>query len=383
MAVSPAPYFTEDFSVGLNELLYLICEELQITETRYGLAEDRYRAIAKYLEANGSPFNSFKPEIYPQGSMRLNTTVKPIDGPHDLDFVLQLSVHYKVYEDPMKLIDGLFTYMCSNDIYKPMTTKLNRCVRVEYKDDFYLDILPACCNPDLPGTCLMVPDREVKGWKDSNPKGYADWFDSRCAVMPVDYYLRVMAKAEPIPEQQAVHEKNPLQLVVQLLKRWRDLRYAKHPELGPISIVLTTLAGDYYAGQRSVSETLDSILRRIVTEIGKADSQRQRLVLLNPSNPNEDLSERWDDYPERYTAFKEGIREFQQQWSAILAKKGNVLPELEKLFGEPLKKAVTKQAKRLQEDRSKRNLGIAGGLIVPASSSVRSITPNTFYGEEE
>jgi hypothetical protein len=104
---------------------------------------------------------------------------------------------------------------------------------------------------------------------------------------------------------------------------------------------------------------------------------------LNPSNLKEDLSERWDDYPERYTAFKEGIREFQQQWSAILAKKGNVLPELEKLFGEPLKKAVTKQAKRLQEDRSKRNLGIAGGLIVPASSSVRSITPNTFYGEEE
>lgn len=371
MAVSPAPYFTEDFSVGLNELLYLICEELQITEARYGLAENRYKAISKYLEANGSPFNKFKPEIYPQGSMRLNTTVKPIDGPHDLDFVLQLSVHYKVYEDSMKLIDGLFSYMCSNDIYKPMTTRLNRCVRVEYKDDFYLDILPACCNPDLPGTCLMVPDREVKGWKDSNPKGYADWFDSRCAVMPVDYYLRVMAKAEPIPEQQAVHEKNPLQLVVQLLKRWRDLRYAKHRELGPISIVLTTLAGDYYAGQRSVSETLDSILRRMVTEIAKADSQRQRLVVLNPSNPKEDLSERWDDYPERYSAFKEGIREFQQQWSAILAKKGNVLPELEKLFGEPLKEAVTKQAKRLQEDRSKRNLGIAGGLIVPASSSVR------------
>lgn len=382
MAVSPAPYFTEDFSVGLNELLYLICEDLQISETRYGLAENRYKAIAKYLEVNGSPFNTYKPEIYPQGSMRLNTTVKPIDGPHDLDFVLQLSVHYKVYEGPMKLIDGLFRYMCSNDIYRPMTTKLNRCVRVEYKDDFYMDILPACCNPDLPGTCLMVPDREVRGWKDSNPKGYADWFDIRCAVVPLDYYVRVIAKAQPIPEQQATHEKTPLQLVVQLLKRWRDMHYAKHPELGPISIVLTTLAGDYYAGQRSVSETLDSILRRMVVEIANADAQRKRLVVLNPSNPKEDLSERWDDYPDRYIAFKEGIREFQQKWSAILAKQGNVLPELEGLFGEPLKKAVTKQAKRLQEDRSKRNLGIAGGLIVPASSSVRSITPNTFYGEE-
>jgi Second Messenger Oligonucleotide or Dinucleotide Synthetase domain len=384
MAVSPAPYFTEDFTVGLNELLNLICEDLQISETRYGLAEDRYKAIARYLEANGSPFNTYKPEIFPQGSMRLNTTVKPLDGPHDLDFVLQLSVHYKVYNDSMKLIDTLYNYMCSSEVYRPMTTKLNRCARVEYKDDFYLDILPACCNPDLPGTCLMVPDREMKGWKDSNPKGYADWFDSRCAVMPAEYYAPVMARAEPIPEQQSVRDKTPLQLAVQLLKRWRDVRYAKRPELGPISIVLTTLAGDYYAGQRSVSETLDSVLRRMVLEIDKADSQGTRLLVLNPSNPKEDLSERWDDYPERYIAFKEGIREFQRQWAAILAKKGNVHSELEALFGEPLKKAVTKQTRRFQNDRQNNGLGITGaGLIVPASSGVRSIPQNTFYGEEE
>src|SRR5205823_3061488 len=96
------------------------------------------------LEASGSPFNAYRPTIFPQGSMRLNTTVQPIEGPHDLDFVLQLSVHYKVYEDPIKLINGLYTYMRSNEVYAPMTTQMNRCVRVEYKNDFYLDILPAC-----------------------------------------------------------------------------------------------------------------------------------------------------------------------------------------------------------------------------------------------
>jgi hypothetical protein len=384
MAVSPAPYFTEDFAVGLNELLFLVCEELQISETRYSLAEERYKAIARYLEADGSPFNRYRPEIYPQGSMRLNTTVKPIDGPHDLDFVLQLSVHYRLYHDPMNLIDGLYNYMCKSDIYRFMTTKMNRCVRVEYKDDFYLDILPACCNPDLPGTCLKVPDREVKDWKDSNPRGFADWFDSRSAICVDEFYEKVMERAHPIPEQQAVREKTPLQLVVQLLKRWRDLRYARYPELGPISVILTTLSGQYYTGQYSVNEALDQILRNIIAAIDKADLQRSRLVVLNPSNPQEDLSERWDDYPERYLAFKEGIREFQKQWSAILAKKGNVTPELEQFFGEPLKKAVTRQAKRLQEDRLKKNLGIGtAGLIVPASSTVKPIPQNTFYGEEE
>jgi hypothetical protein len=105
--------------------------------------------------------------------------------------------------------------------------------------------------------------------------------------------------------------------------------------------------------------------------------------VLNPLNPNEDLSERWDDYPERYAAFKEGIREFQKQWAAILAKKGNVTAELEVLFGEPLKKAVTKQAKRLHDDRTNKTLAVATtGVIAPAVSSGRTIVRNTFYGEE-
>jgi hypothetical protein len=68
-------------------------------------------------------------------------------------------------------------------------------------------------------------------------------------------------KAAAVPEQQAVGEKRPLELVVQLIKRWRDLYYAGgNPDLAPISIVLTTLAGHAYNGEQSVSKALTSVL---------------------------------------------------------------------------------------------------------------------------
>jgi hypothetical protein len=56
------------------------------------------------LASAESPFRSFQPEIYQQASMALGPTVKPVEGPHDLDFVLQLSSDHHAI-DRMSLIE--------------------------------------------------------------------------------------------------------------------------------------------------------------------------------------------------------------------------------------------------------------------------------------
>lgn len=381
MAVASAPYPTQDFTTGLDDLLRIICEELQISESRYREAEERYKSVNKYLEAERSPFYAFKPDIYPQGSMKLGTTVKPIDGPHDLDFVLELAASHE-HVDPMKLLDSLYFYLHDSNIYGPMVSRKNRCVRIEYANEFYIDILIACQNLRAPSSCIKVPDRKVAGWKDSNPRGYAAWFESRSALY-LSPSLRVMAKAEPIPDQQSVIEKTALQLAVQLLKRWRDIRYANACDLAPISIVLTTLAGEMYTGGRSVSAVLKTILDGIVLKIAEADNRLDRIRVHNPSNQAEDLSERWDSNPKSYMAFCDGIHELRRQWTTILSKQGDVRRELEVLFGETVKKAVTKQAERVQSDRTKERLGVSSaGLIGLVDGVTRKTPPNTFYGQE-
>jgi hypothetical protein len=380
MVVARAVSFPENFSAALDELLLGVCEELQLTTPRHDLAVERYGVLNRLLESTESPFRYFQPEIYPQGSMALGTTVKPVQGPHDLDFVLQLSRDHHGVE-PMALIRSLYDFLRQQPTYHAMTSMKNRCVRVEYADEFYMDILPACDNYTATGTCIKVPDRKAKDWADSNPLGYIEWFKQRSRMLQID---RVLDRAAPVPEQQAVEDKETLQLVVQLLKRWRDRHYVKNQELAPISIVLTTLAAHVYRGERSVSQALTSVLGGIVVLIDDSRRLGQKyLRVLNPSNPAEDLSERWASDPDSYTAFERGIRDFHAQWSQLIERGGNVYADLEILFGEPVTTVLKKRAKGVQGLREAGRLGVMrSGAIASTGAAAVSARPNTFYGEK-
>jgi len=372
----PVPhFFTESHRLQLDDLLYEICQELQLSPFRHNQAEERYKAVASALESEGSPFHNFHPRIYPQGSMRLGTTVKPIEGPHDLDFVCELNIWHNGVA-PLALLDGLFDFLRQYGPYRDMVSRKNRCVRITYADEFYMDVLPACRDLKAGGSCIQVPDRALRDWTPSNPIGYARWFDDRSRLD--EKWLA--AKAEPVPPQQAVDEKTALQLAVQLIKRWRDL-YFNDPNLAPISVVLTTLGGCFYKGEGSVSAALSSILDAVVEAVAFAHLQGKRLLVLNPSNPAEDLSERWEN-SEAYRAFKLGIHQLRDDWKAILHSTSGIHQALEGLFGEPVRRALIKQAHRLQEARKRSDLGIRStGIISSLASGTMPIPSNTFHGD--
>lgn len=378
MAVAPFPSAGRDFIAGLDELLLELCEELQLSSSRHDQAVGRYRAMGEVLDAEGSPFRELGPKIYPQGSMALGTTVKPIKGPHDLDFVLQLALfHHQV--DPMRLIHGLYRFLRRHAVYGPMTSLLNRCVRVEYANEFYMDILPACCNAAAGGTCIKVPDRALKSWTDSDPLGYIRWFEDRSKIL---FVSRMFDRAAPVPAQEDVTRKTTLKLVVQLIKRWRD-RYYSDADVAPISIVLTTLAGHAYAGQRSVSETLGAVLSGIIVFIDRAHQSGNRLRVWHPTHPAEDLSESWNHNLEAYSAFEAGIRDFHRRWSQLIARGGNINFELQELFGEPVKTVLTKRAKQYREGLERGRLGVTtSGLVTSIAAANVPIAPHTFYGED-
>jgi len=63
-------------AAGLDSLLFEICESLQLTLTQHQKAVQRYGAIARTLDSPDTPFAKIESNLYPQGSMKLGTTVK-------------------------------------------------------------------------------------------------------------------------------------------------------------------------------------------------------------------------------------------------------------------------------------------------------------------
>ena len=366
----------------LDDILFRVCEILQLSPTQYALAEKHYKAICNWLDAEDSPLNPFRPDLYPQGSVALGTTVKPkVGDEYDVDLVCQLNVNHRSIPRPILLLDLIEKRMRQSGAYEWKLERKRRCLRVNYEHDFHLDILPACPDPESGETCLVVPDREDSKWRASNPKGFIKWFRGRGALLPATFSQKAMDSATPLPRPQAAEDKNPLQLSVQLIKRWRDRHFGNTPDLAPVSIVLTTLMGDHYRGEQSVSSNLvasaDSILRSLPPE--------GRLVVPNPSHPQEDLSERWADTA-RYDAFVSGLKTFRRKIAELIQAEdlGRQSALLQDLFGETVTKAAfAEQGRSIQEARELRKIGVqrSGGIVSLATAAATPVPRNTFYGD--
>lgn len=368
----------------LDDLLQRVGAKLQISRTQWELAEDRYHAVGTWLSKDEDLFDGAEINIYPQGSLSISTTVKPLSKQeYDLDFVCEINQPYQG-KDPIELLNSIEKRIRDNDIYKDKVERKNRCIRLNYANEFHMDILPAYPANLAPDTSVKVPDRKAMEWKDSNPKGYTSWFNDRSDQIKKSFEA-AQADIEPLPDDESVERKAPLKRAVQLIKRYRDIYFEKDSDAAPISIVLTTLAGQVYEGKVSVNETISQVLKQILTRISKSDT---RLVVLNPTNDKEDLSEKWDGHPELYRSFVKFINDFKVNWEQLNELQGldEISEKLKQMFGEnATDQALKEQAKYIEKSRNKKGLAVIGsGLLVAASTeNAVAMGRNTFYGEKE
>ena len=118
-----------------------------------------------------------------------------------------------------------------------------RCWTIKYADEskFHLDILPSVPDDyawlialgvpeEWAKSAICITDRETwktdLNWPRSNPKGYAAWFKERMQERLYEQKL-ALARAEraEVEEIEDFEVRTPLQRMIQLLKRHRDVRY--------------------------------------------------------------------------------------------------------------------------------------------------------------
>jgi hypothetical protein len=409
-----ASFFSSDTGF-LDDLLDRAASKLQLSPSEYELAENRYEGVGDWLASEQSGIAHLAPSIYPQGSVRIGTTVQPIGRDEfDVDLVCEFDCDWTEIENPLDLLYAVEHCLRRNGNYADLVVRKNRCVRLNYAGEFHLDILPACPVEDASDDRIRVPDQETSGWTDSNPKGYAKWFERQVGM----WEALEFREQESLPDREDADEKAPLKRAVQLLKRARDVAYKTRDDLTgepPISIVLTTIAGHLYTGQNSVFEALSDILDKTTDaveqarqpgnggrlsvlnpakkseeflEFREAASTDGRLVVLNPTNENEDFSERWDDDRESYEDFVGWVKSLDRMWSNL--RSVDDIPEakerLSKLFGEDLtNEVIEEQAESIRsaQDSGDLSVGASGAVSAQESSGGSSgsrVRKNTFYG---
>lgn len=320
-----------------NDLLEILSENLSITKTQHEAAVQSYVAVGKYLSNENSALAEFQPYIKPQGSFIIGTTIQSIDEDGDID--LDVVCEFKKKPDnwaQFHLKNAVGDRLKESDRYSDMLDEEGRrCWTLKYRENaesanqrYHMDILPALISSgysiilekamsadtyeEFDKLRLSITDKEESGyntetrpenWKQSNPYGYAIWFMNIAktinGIKKRTYSLNEAVK--PAPEYQET--RLPLQRVVQLLKRHRDIYFKNEPDpevkkQKPISCIITTLAARAYRGEEELIDALWGVVNRMENEIEfKLEPSLGKEVewISNPTNISENFADRWND----------------------------------------------------------------------------------------
>lgn len=368
----------------LNLALEHICFRLQIPDDQFNAARTRYEGVGEWLTREGSPVRTHRPRVFHQGSMLLDTTVRPLlRTEYDLDVVCLLNPPSTL--SPRQVFDLIWNRMRASPDYRDIIKPKPRCIRVNFPGKFHLDIVPAVPDSTASPTGLFIPDlpAEVGKWKASDPEGFAKWFEVQCLKTKERVIRCSMAEAsvDPIPDRQPYHAKRPLKRAVQLVKRWRDVRFHGTEELSTPSIVITRLAADFYDGDGRVTDAVMVVLDRMHEAFAKGQP-----VVRNPVNPKEVISEKWQNVPESFEAFKLAVADFRTKWRALPGLTGahNVARALHDLFGDPAAEAVKESFAEIESAKAAKTLHVTTGtrtLVPAAAPAAVKVQNHTFYGE--
>lgn len=363
-----------------REILMDICEKLQLQPSLYELANERYHTIADTIQSDDT-FNHIELRMYPQGSFRLKTTVKPLRGnEYDLDFVVELPNDSTM--TPKQLYDHIYRILTTDGTHNDMLEKKSRCVRVCYANDFHIDIMPGQA-VDRETNEIIVPDRELKNWyHHSNPIGFAEWFENQ-AKTRIRHILenRLQCSTEPIDEQKVAAHLEPLRRAVQLIKRYRDI-YCDRNDKEPVrSIILCVLMGHIsseYADEISIMTDFCSYVNGLIAaEKGKPFEVKNPIV-------DEVLTEKWKEDLQNYNDFVGMMNALKEDLEKLINELTNAssIIQLQKMFGENVtNEAVKKNANKLNEARAAGTITVGSTGMLNPDKAVAAVRNNTFYGE--
>ncbi len=393
MRIEPHDQFRK---ARLTGALEAICQQLELTETQYREARSRYEGVGSWLADSSDPTLSGL-VIYVQGSTAIGTTVKPIGrNEHDVDLIARLT-HAAIGLPPAVVKRMVGDRLKEHGTYRRLLEEMCRCWRLDYANEFHLDITPSIPNVGCANGGELVPDRELRSWKASNPKGYKALFERRALLRPrfrlekrdVTFADRAAnASVEPYPESGGF--KGLLRRAVQIAKRHRDVHFERRRgECAPISVVVTTLLARSYewcvsnAVYDDEYDLLVDVVRHMPDTIGHEGG---RWCIWNETTAGENFAERWNDHPDRAASFFSWHRALTADLADLRLIDGLDLigERIEKALGStPADVAIGHIRDTTARERAAGTLRYGAAGLVAATAASRASAPvrsNTFFG---
>jgi hypothetical protein len=405
---------------AIENILERVLHACDLPDRYRKVAEEHYHEKAEHLKKT-RPFGAVEVTIKPQGSMSMGTTVPPLNRSgqsFDIDMLIRVE-QFSSQMNPKEMHRSLGRALMQG-FDEAESIKLGWQIDYSDTEKMHVDVIPVTLHRQThEETILAACDWERNSWKETNPEGYTRLFLADADRLPIFRQIRKVAlnsrnleesfanttTIEPLPDFSRF--KRPLQRVVQLAKRHRDVWFStgdRKFEQRPASIVISTILWQHYKSRVAdqhfggISEILTSMAGSLVDgSILQADSAstgRMNYTLANPTlwderTKSENLVAKWNTPNGAIlaTAYNNWARAFYSFVEDLLRLEGipNLSTHLKQGLGEGIVSPAVQEIARLSNKTQRPSVNIQatprlGAVLGAAVSVARAVPPHTFYG---
>lgn len=409
---------TSPLSEPVDLLLADVAIRVQLTNTDYNKAVERYHSVADWLDRPESLLQGRVNRLYAQGSIAIGATIasKMRTDEFDIDVIADLAL--PIGTAPQHVLDLLYGSIRGErgSRYYSMAERRTRCVTIHYADDMHLDVTPAILLPvPEPRTSHIFhskpeehdePDRTLM----ANPYGFAEWYK---ASTPLDHDFVALfekragdwerlvkaAETETVPAQQPPYRKSKATIALQLIKRWRNVRYDRRAGRRPPSIVLARLIADAANHTDTLSEELHLQAAQLLENFSEWHRAGLCIQVVNPRCAQDVFTDRWPSSLAEQEVFIHDLGDLVAKLAILRGEcpLDRIQEIMKDLFGEAPTlaafKAFTKRTghqistgQSYHQPRTGRldlaATGLLGATVAPSPATVRT-RPHTFFGADE
>ena len=373
---------------NIDAMYRKIAAEIEISETQAEKAKESYEAVGNYLNNN---IKQYYVRIFPQGSFMLGTVIKPISDKdeYDIDLVATIDNKFTSAKDLKNIVGDVLK---TSDRYSEKVEEGKRCWTIQYSEsaNYHMDILPTMKSDTyFQNKKLIMTHKEDENsdyeFRQTNPEAYYDWFVKRMEEekkkLTEEYAIRNKIEIVEVPEYKI---KTTLQIAIEILKRYRDIKFKDTPDIKPISIILTTLIARIYTGKENVYELIEKFSKEYVLYLER--DENGNVLIQNPVNKNENFADKWPSNPERKEAFFKFMDDL--KYDLVTNKvllEGNIREQADaykKLIGENMVNKVYEYiAQKTREEREKSNMYLKENGNLTTEKTNITVRNHNFYGK--
>lgn len=317
-----------------ERLIAALLKRLELDEGERADAEKTYHALGNNI-ARKLNIPRVDVDIFPQGSMRTQTTISPRgNAKFDLDIVVKLSGPMYGSPDSEKFFSAFGAALSGNESFTGVPEEKRRCWRLWYPGKpFYFDVTPAVADKDrTTGAHLKVRDPDTL-WAPSNPEEYATWFCERADLrFPFQQVGRnsmfeARGTVTPLPSED-VGLDDILRRAVQLMKLHRDNMYwyadKKRKNGMPISVIIVTLTTQAFeeiwqTRQGEFRSPIEVVLAVVEAMPSYIERRNGAVWVANPKLHLENFADRWNtDEGVRAQEFERWHQQLETDLEALL-----------------------------------------------------------------